>query len=264
VEDTYAGPTNENRKTVTGLRPGDKTIQVFAEGYERLTSRITLKEGAPTDQKFSLKRSLSARQDSAKASLLKAITALGGIDGLVELADVEGDGTMQWTNASNSTEQWSISFNKRPGRDISATFKTNGGQCTASILVQTAKQDCRGELKNRGEKIAEQGATLLLSYQLQDVLQAILKRPVVTSEANENRLESIDSKDSYVLTVGPDGLPAELIYSVGSTEQPIRVQYANYVKLTRGWYPAKISVGRVDTAPAWVFTLKSIHGRSVR
>jgi hypothetical protein len=131
-------------------------------------------------------------------------------------------------------------------------------------LIQTAKQDCKGELKGRGEKIAEQGATLLLSYQLQDVLQAILKRSLVASETDANRLESIDAKDSYVLTVGADGLPVDLVYSIGNAEQPIHVQYSNYVKLTRGWYPSKISVGRVENAAAWVFTFKSIRGRTVR
>ena len=262
IEDLYEGPTNQSKKTVSGLKAGETNIQVFADGYEHLARRVMLAENVPSEQKFSLKRSIGARQDVAKVSLLKAITTLGGVDGVAELGNVEGDGTMQWMNSSKNVESWNFTFNKRLGRDISVTYKAPGGQCTASVLIQTTKQDCRGDLRNGGEKIAGQGTTLLLSYQLQDVIGTLLKRPLIASEADENRLESIDTKDSYVLMLGSDGFPRDLVYSVGNDDQPIHVQYSNYVKLSRGWYPSKISVGRLDSTPAWVFSIKSIRGRS--
>jgi hypothetical protein len=210
VDDKYEGPTDQNRKTVSGLHPGEATIQVFAEGYEHLTRQILLEEGKTTEGKFSLKRSTLARQESARASLLKTLASLGGVDGLAELGDVESAGTMQWTNSAGLIEQWTVTFNKRAGRDLAATFKTTDGQCTASILAQTAKHECKGGLKNGGDKIAEQGTSLFLSYQLQDVIHALLQRPLIASEADDNRLESVDTKDSYVLTIGPDGLPTDL------------------------------------------------------
>ncbi len=264
VDDKYAGATEQNRKTLNGLHPGKTMIQIFADGYEHLTRQIVLEEGKPSQEKFSLRRSTLARQESGRSSLLKALTNLGGVDGLIELGDIEGDGTMQWTNSSGLVEQWTLTFNKRPGRDLATTFKTADGQCTASILAQTKKQECRGGLKNGGDRIAEQATSLFLSYQVQDVIHALLSRPLIASETDDNRLESFAAKDSYVLTLGDDGFPIDLVYRIGDADAPIQVQYSNYLKLNKGWYPGRISVGRLNASPAWVFTLKSLRSKVVR
>jgi len=264
IDDKYEGLTVQNRKTVNGLRPGEINVQIFADGYDHLSRRILVNKDKPTEEKFSLKRSTLAREESARASLLNALTGLGGVDGLVEMSDVEGDGTMQWTNNAGGTEQWTMTFKKRPGKDLAATFKTTEGECTASISAQSAKQECKGGLKNRGEKIAEQGASLFLSYQLQDVIQAILKRPVLASDPNDHIVESISAKDSYVLTLGNDGLPAELVYRIGGADMPIQVKYSNYMNLNKGSYSGLISIGRLNNPPAWMFTIKSVRSRSLR
>jgi len=261
VDEKYAGLTNQNRTTVTGLRPKEITIDVFADGYDHMTRRVTLEEGKPLEEKFSLRRTAGSLQDSARASLLRTVISLGGIDGLEEFGDVEGDGVMHWTNNSGMVEQWNVTFNKRAGKDLTITFKSQDGQCTASVTAQNVKQECRSGLKNRGEKIAEQGTSLFLSYQLQDVLQALLRRPLMVSENDSSRLESVDSKDSYILTTGNDGLPTDLIYQIGSSDSPIHVQYANYLKLNKGLYPGRISIGRMNGQPAWVFALNTVRTR---
>jgi hypothetical protein len=264
INERYEGTTVQNRKTVGGLPPGEITLQIFADGYDHLSRRIVLEKDKPAEERFSLKRSVVARQESARASLLKVLTGLGGVDGLVEISDVEGEGTMQWTNNAGGVEQWTMAFKKRPGRDLSATFKTTEGECIATISAQSAKQECKGGLRNRGEKIAEQGASLFLSYQVEDVAQALLKRSVMASEASDDIVESINAKDSYVLAIGNDGLPSELTYRIGDTEVPIQVKYSNYLTLNKGSYSSVISIGRLNSAPAWIFTIKSIRSRALR
>jgi hypothetical protein len=264
VEEKYEGTTNQNRKTVNGLSPGETTVQVFAEGYERVTRRISMEEDRAAEEKFSLKPTELVRREGAKASMLETMAGLGGVDGLAELGDVEGAGTMEWRSSSGSIELWAMTFNKRIGRDLVATFKTMDGQCTATILGQTAKQECKGGLRSGGDKIAEQGTSLFLSYQLQDVMQALLKRPLITSEMDPNRLDSVDTKDSYVFTIGSDGFPADLVYRIGDTDAPVHVQYSNYLHLNKGRYPGRISIGRLNAPPAWTFTLHSVRSRVVR
>ena len=261
VDEMYKGPTSQNRMTITGLRPGESTVEVFADGYERLTRRVRLEQGKPADEKFSLKRSAALLRQSASASLLKAVATLGGTDGFGELADIEGSGTMRWTNSAGNIEEWTMTFNKRIGKDLSTTFKTKEGQCTASIVGQAAKQECRGGLKNSGEKIAEQGSSLLLSYQLQDVIQALLKRPLIALQTDENRLQTADGKDSYVFAISNDGLPSGLVYTIGDGNAPIQVQYSDYLKMANGWYPGKISIGRVNSMPVWVFTFNTVRSK---
>ena len=264
IDEKYEGLTDQNRKTISGLRPGETTVQIFADGYEHLTRRIALEEGKPTEERFLLKRSLIVRQNSARASLVKAIASLGGIDGLVELGEIDVDATMQWTDNEGQVQDWPVTFNVRPGKNLIATFKTATGQCKVSILPQNTKQECKGELKNGGDKIAEQGASLFLSYQLQDVLHALLQRPLIASEQDDNRVESLDTKDSYVLTLGDDGSPTALIYRIANADSAIQVQYSNYSNVGKGRYPGQISVGRLGNTPVWVFTLKSIHSRIAR
>src|SRR5262249_37754606 len=75
VDDKYAGSTTQNRKTVSGLHPGEVSIDVFADGYEHLNRRIQLQEGKPAEEKFSFKRSPELRQQIASAALLKAVTS---------------------------------------------------------------------------------------------------------------------------------------------------------------------------------------------
>jgi hypothetical protein len=237
------------------------TLEVFADGYERMSRKTQLEEGKPLEEKFSFKRSAITRQQSASASLLKALANLGGTDGLAELGDIEGSGMMEWMNNAGQVEQWMLTFNKRIGRDITVTYKTKDGQCTASIVGQTAKQDCRGGLRNGGEKIAEQGTSLLLSYQLQDIIQALVKRPLMASETDDNRLESADAKDTYVLTLGNDSLPADLVYRIGTADAPIHVQYGNYTNVNRARYPGRLAVGRLNSPPVWIFTLINVRSR---
>jgi hypothetical protein len=239
------------------------TVQIFADGYEHLTRRIPLQEGKPAEEKFQLKPTMVARQNSAKTSVLEAVASLGGLDGLVDLSDIGVDGTVQWTDSDSYVQQWTVNFNRHPGKNLSATFKSTDGQCTASIQGQTAKQDCRAGLKNGGDKVAKQATSLFLSYQVQDVLRALLQRPLVTSESDDKSIESADKDDSYVLTVNSDGFPTDLIYRIGE-EQPIQVRYSNYSTVNKAHYPRQISVGRPGSAPTWVFQLKNVHSRIVR
>jgi hypothetical protein len=259
VDQKYSGATTQNRKTITDLTPAEATIEVFAEGYEREARRVQL-DDKPKEEKFVLKRSALARQQIASAALLKAVTSLGGTDGISELADLEGSGVMEWTNSSGQVEQWQMTFNKHIGRNLVATYKTKDGQCTASIELAAEKQDCRGGLKNGGDKIANQGTSLFLSYQPQDVLNALMKRGLMTSEGDDNQLESVEAKDSYVLTLAHDGSPADLVYKVGES-QPVQVQYSNYVTLNNARYPGRIAIGRVKADPVWVFTVKSLKSK---
>src|SRR5262249_27070480 len=256
--------TSQNRATITGLQPGETALEVFADGYERVTRRVQLEEGKPVEEKFSLKRSTQALQQSGSAALLKTVATLGGTDAFAELADIEGSGTMQWVNAEGKMEEWALTFSKRVGKDLTATFKTKNGECTASFVAQATKQDCKGGLKNSGEKIAEQGTSLFLSYQLQDVIQTLLKRPLVASETDENRLESADAKDTYVFAIGNDGLPSGLIYRITDGNAPIQVEYSNYLKVADARYPGKVSIGRVNTAPVWIFTLNNVRSKIAR
>jgi hypothetical protein len=259
VDQKYSGATSQNRRTITDLPPAEATIEVFAEGYEPASRRVQLDE-KPKEEKFVLKRSALARQQIAGAALLKAVAGLGGTDGISELADIEGSGVMEWTNNSGQVEQWQMTFNKHIGRDLVATYKTKDGQCNASIVLAAEKQDCKGGLKNGGDKIASQGTSLFLSYQPQDVLNALMKRELMTSEGNDNELESVEAKDSYVLTLARDGSPTDLIYKIGES-QPVQVQYSNYLTLNNARYPGRIAIGRVKADPVWVFTVKSLKSK---
>ena len=259
VDEMYKGPTTQNRLNVTGLPAGNAKLEIYAEGYEPITRQIQLPEGKPAEEKFALKRSTLILQQSASASLLKALSGIGGIDGVQELADLEGNGFLQWTNSGGQVEEWMMSFNKRIGKDLVVTFKSKDGQCTASISGQNAKQDCRGGLKNSGEKIAQQATLLLLSYQVHDVMQTLLKRPLITSETDENRLESSDTKDSYVLTLDSDGLPVDLVYRIGDNDTPVQVHYANYMSVNKARYPGRIAIGRLNSQPVWVFAMNSVR-----
>lgn len=263
VDQKIGGTTTQNRKTISGLSPGEVTVEVFAEGYEPATRPIRLEADQAKEEKFLLKRNTAFRQQSASALLLKAVASLGGPDGFAELGDVEGAGVMQWTTSSGQVDEWAMTFNKRIGRNLSTTFKTKDGQCTASVLSGTAKQECRGGLRNGGDKIAEQGTTLFLSYQPQDVIQALFKRSLVTSESDDNVIESADTKDLYVLTLGSNGLPADLVYRIGE-DAPIHVQYSNYLNLDKGRYPGRIAIGRLNNAPTWVFTVSSVRSTALR
>jgi hypothetical protein len=264
VGEMYKGTTSQNRMTITGLNAGESMVEVFADGYEHVTRRVELEEGKPREEKFSLKRNPLVLQQSGAAALLKTVANVGGTDGFVELADMEGSGTMQWVNSGGKTEEWTMTFTKRVGKDILATFKTKEGECTASVAAQASKQDCKGGLRNGGEKIAEQGTSLFLSYQIQDVIQTLLKRPLAALDADENLVESRDAKDAYLLTIGNDGLPSSLIYRIADNNAPIQIEYSNYLKVGDARYPGRISIGRQDSAPVWVFTLKDVRSKISR
>src|SRR5262249_32982479 len=154
---------------------------------------------------------------------------LGGVDGIAELADIEGEGVVNWTDSEGKGQEWPITFRKRIGNDLRITFKPKEGQCSASILGSVVKQECRSNLKGSGEKLAAQATSLFLSYQLQDVMQTLMNRTLVASETSDDHLESPGTRDAYSLTLDPAALPADLIYKSdqGEAEKPIQVKYSN-------------------------------------
>jgi hypothetical protein len=266
VNDLYRGMTSGNRVTVQGLQVGEATMRIFSEGYEDVTRTIQLREGEPHEEKVTLKRNAADSADKAKAALLETVAILGGIEGMAELADIEGTGTMRWTDSDEHVQEWTVFFNKRVGKNLVMTFKTREGQCTASVVLQAGKQECRGELRNGGEKIAGQAASLFLSYQLQDVIQELLTRMLIVPDTDEKQLESSGEIDTYVLTVEPGGLPADLVYRINSVEDnaPIRVQYSNYMNLNKGRYPGRIAIGRLNAEPVWIFTFDQVRSNVIR
>jgi len=265
IDNVRKGTTSQSRKTISGLPAGEVTVQVFTEGHEIVTRRLQLQEGKPLEERFTLQQTRLAREQAARVSLLKALVSLGGTDGFAELGEIEGSGVLHWIDVDGQRQEWSMTFTKRIGRDLVMTFKTKDGQCSASILLQATKQECKGDLRRGGDKIADQATTLFLSYQLQDILQTLLKRPLILSESNENRLESSDVRDLYVLTLDKDGLPAELVYQMRETDSPpIYIQYSNYLNLSKSRYPARITMGRLNATPVWVFTVNSVRSRLSR
>jgi hypothetical protein len=261
IVDVYRGVTVQNKTTVTGLKPGDVDVQVFAEGYAGASQKVLLEEGKPSDATFRLQRTDASRQQAASVSMLKSLAAIGGTDGIAEFGDIEGDGVVNWTNNAGNNEEWQMTFRKRIGNDLRMTFKSKEGQCTATVSAQAAKQDCRSNLRGSGENIAAQATSLFLSYQLQDVMQALVNRTLLASETSDDRLESPGERDAYALTLDPNGLPVNLVYKSdqGSTDVPIQVQYSNYMKLTNARYPGKVAIGRLNAAPVFVFTIMNIR-----
>ena len=261
VVDGYTGMTTQNKTTVTGLKPGEVVVNVFADGYESANRKVRVEEGTASEAAFRLKRTDVSRQQAASVSMLKSLAALGGMDGIAELADIEGDGVLNWTDSAGKGQEWPMTFRKRIGNDLRITFKPKDGQCTVSILGSSAKQECRGSLKGSGEKLAAQANSLFLSYQLQDVMQTLLNRTLIVSETSDDHLESPGTRDAYSLTLDPAGLPADLIYKSdqGEAEKPIQVQYSNYMKLNKGRYPGRVAIGRVNGDPVFVFMITSIR-----
>src|SRR5262249_16749517 len=156
------------------------------------------------------------------------------------------EGVVNWTDSAGKGQEWPMTFRKRIGSDLRMTFKPKEGQCTALILGSSNKQECRSNLKGSGEKLAAQASSLFLSYQLQDVMQTLVNRPLLASETSDDHLESPGTRDAYALTLDPAGLPADLIYKSdqGETEKPIQVRYSSYMKLNKGRYPGRVAIGR--------------------
>jgi len=265
IADSHSALTMQNKTTITGLKPGDVVVQAFADGYESATQKIQLAENRSSELKFRLKRTDVSRRQAASASIVKSLAALGGMDGMAEFADLEGDGVVNWTDSAGKPQEWPMTFRKRIGKDLRIIFKTKEGQCTASISGASTKQECKSNLKGSGENLAAQATSLFLSYQLQDVMQTLMNRPLIAAEAGDDHLESPGDRDVYSLTLDPSGLPAALIYQSdqGKTDIPIEVQYSNYLKLNQARYPGHVAIGRMNSAPVFVFTITSIHSNAI-
>jgi hypothetical protein len=261
VNETYHGLTEQGRKTITGLQPGDAKVQIFSDGYEGMSRNVQLQESAPTTEMFTLQIPDVVRQRVGKEFLFDAVSALGGIDGLMQVGDLEGSGVLRWLDNEGKPQQWDMSFTKHPANELTMNFKNRDGQCSATISGDTSKNECRGRLKNSAEKVAEQAATLFRSYQVQSVIQALMKRTVSVSESDTSRLETSGGNDSYALTVGKESLPIELVYAPPNGRAPVKVQYSNYASVGAGRFPGRIAIGQVDQEPVMIFTLSNPPSR---
>jgi hypothetical protein len=264
INDRFYGVTQGREKTVTNLPVGEATIQVFNESYQAKTQKLALDENNPLEATFALELREEIGLSMVKDSLLEIIRAMGGIDGVSSLGEFEGEGTMDWTDSTGQRQNWPMTFKKRSGKDVSLVFKTQNGQCTASILGETQKRECKGKLKNSGEDVSQQAATLFAAYQMQDVVNTLLTRlSGITVADNGKRLEISGSYDSYALNCGLDKLPAELTYK--RTDKPdsaVKVIYSEYTYVGKGRYPTKMEIAPLNGAPGFVFTLQKLRSLS--
>ncbi len=266
VGEKYFGLTEQGKKVVTGLAPGETRIQVISDGYDNETRPVRLEENKPGEEKFSLQITKSARQQIGKEALLDVVSALGGINVMAYLADVEGSGMLQWTDNNGAKQQWSMNFVRRAGNEVAMSFKGSDGECSASISStgQASRKECKGKLKNVAESVAEQAAVLFQSYQVSAVLQALMGRSLAVSQGDKGRLETSGGNDSYVLTVSKENFPTELVYAPPNG-MPVNVEYANYLNVNNlGRYPGRMALGQVGKEPGWVFTLSNSPTRRAR
>jgi hypothetical protein len=159
-----------------------------------------------------------------------------------------------------------MTFTKRSGKDVTLVFKTRDGQCTASILGANRNRECKGKLKNSGENVAEQAATLFLSYQIQAVLNDLLAHVgSISSGDNGKRLEISDKLDSYVLAFGDDKLPTQLVYSrADKPDSTVIVRYTDYKPVASGRYPAQIAIDSAKGTAGFTFKFTTIRSNAAR
>jgi hypothetical protein len=264
INNRFYGPTQQKRKTVTEVPPGEATVQVFSEGYEAKVQKVDLVEAKPVELPIVLELREDVHLRMAKDSLFEIIRAIGGIDGVSSLGEFEGEGTMDWTDSTGQLQHWPMTFRKRSGRELSLVFKPRGGQCSVSILGETQDRECKGKLKNSGEGVSEQAATLFLSYQVQDVLSYLLMRVSGLSAVDDGlRLEISGSNDSYTLDLGSDRLPNELSYSrTDNPEGAVKVMYSDYTYVGKAHYPARMQIAPVNGKSEFVFAIKKIRSLS--
>jgi hypothetical protein len=263
INDKLYGSTKEGQTIVPNLPLGRAVVQIFKQGYQSQTQELDLPENKPSELNLQLKALDNVNLLMVKESLLDTIRAMGGIEGISSLGEVEGEGTMDWVDKDNQPQHWPVTFTKRSGKDLTLIFKTRDGQCSASISGSNRKQECKGKLKNSAEGISDQAATLFLSYQVQSVLNDLLTHISGLSFAEGGkRLESSDSIDSYVLTLGEDKLPLTLQYTrANKPEAAVVVKYSDYKQAGKGRYPGQMQIGSTDGTGGFTFRFTTIRSR---
>jgi hypothetical protein len=264
INDRYYGLTESHVKVMPTLPPGTATIQVFNNGYDPQTQKISLQEGRPAEARFQLTLTSESRLDKGQRFALDAMRAIGGFQAVALLQEFEGDGSLEWKDEKGTIYQGTMKFTKNRDQELQLEVKTkDGGSCTSLVSGAASKDTCKGSLKN-SEKVVGAAASNLLLYEVQNVIGSFLSgAPTLVGAAAAQQIEIQRGDASYVLTLDEDKLPAELVHTRrGSAPSVTNVRYFDYGKISSGKYPTHLQVS-VDGNAIYTFTINGVSTRSV-
>jgi hypothetical protein len=264
INDRYYGLTESHSKVVPELTPGPATIQVFNNGYDPQTQKISLQEGRPAEARFQMNLTSESQLDKGHRFALDAMRAIGGFAAVSLLQEFQGDGSLEWKDEKGMLQQGSMKFTKNRDQELQLEVKTkDGGSCTSLVSDNASKDSCKGSLKN-SEKVVSGAAANLLLYEVQNVIASFLSgTPTLVGTAAAQQIEIQRGDSSFVLTLDQDKLPSELVHTRrGPVTSVIDVHYLDYGKISSGKYPLHLQIS-MDGNAIYTFTINGVSTRSV-
>ncbi|MGP8243120.1 MAG: hypothetical protein ACLQVN_01215, partial [Bryobacteraceae bacterium] len=212
VNDHYYGRAAGGKKAIPDSlpAPGEAVLHVAHEGFAPETRTVKLVEDRPVDELFTLHRTVAGRRDAARNLLLRVVAAFGGVEGLAQLAQVSGSGTVTLLDEKQQPQEWRMRFSGG-WASVNMSFKGARGECNTST---TGELTCKGKLRNSSEEgLLAQAMQRFGEGQLPTLLARLLTRDALAiDDSAPAKIESEGDPDSYILSLGNDGLPAEMVY----------------------------------------------------
>ena len=262
VNERYYGRTQDGKKVVPDLAPGEAKVHVRSEGYEPQTTTAEMKEGAERQEPFTLRPNAATRRDRGRDLLLRVAAKFGGLQGVFELASLQVPGNTMALDGKGQPQQWdtsfwpawnraSIRFAVKPAPTTKTAKQASPSQCDILISGTTkSSTNCTGSLKGSKEAdLLVNTAEVLRKYQVHAVLAELLSRNVEVSDAASAaaKVQTTDGTDSFVLSLGADGFPSVVLHRPKPDANPIKIEYTDYSLVEGRQYPHRTKIS--ETSP---------------
>lgn len=252
VEDKYYGSSVNGVKTVPGLKTGDTEIEVFADGFERKTQRVTLAEGPALPVMIEMKAKPAPPPHQAQAAFLSAVNALGGFEGVEQIETLLANGNVTLKGKDLKAGTWGFSVEStKPVKSF--TMTGDGGEaCTASLAIDSGSANCNKKKKAVFKSETFTAAGMLETASIGRLLTEFANGEISVKPSEGGFvLESKGTIDTNTLTLDSSYLPLRATkQSNGSPDIIEQIEFSDYKEFKKLHYPSKITVSRTVGSPA--------------
>ncbi|HUA85479.1 MAG TPA: hypothetical protein VMB85_16565 [Bryobacteraceae bacterium] len=255
------GTTSRGSIEIRGLPPSQVTIEFAKDGFDAQQLSLTLHAGVAAMRGVTLKPDAATLAQAGKDLLAKMIARLGGAQALQQSRLVSGAGSASlWQSGGQRTEWRMISRLKLPSL---ALIEINGAglKWWTSLAGSDSKAD--GSKQMRGGPVAvemEKLVRLYRDYQPAMLVETLGKMKLSALDLapvnGQWRLHATGTDGALTVLLGPDFLPARVIYdSASGLGSGLEVLYSDYLTIGKAEYPKSMAIRFAD---------QSQHGLEVR
>ena len=246
VNSTPRGRTVGGRMEIAEFPVGNAVIELKKDGYVTRPATVAVEEDKAASVTAALDPTLATQQLFGTQLFQKVIEALGGADGVKELATVQATGSTIVWSCDNKSLRWTLLMRNRPDR---ALFQATSSRSTLHEVLFVGSEYKTGKKKDPDALDLATDFGAIRDNQLSALL-AKLTNPRFKMRANhatpfaveEFNLFAEEGTETISIGLDKDMLPQRIRIITATGVGSGSINYSDYAKTGKTFYPKSLQI----------------------